>query len=372
MAGMDRTAGRWAGPVKKAGKSAIRTLLIVAIFVGAGAAVYAERSTIGHGIHNVGSLRWGWVAAASLAEMVSMLAMALLYQTLLRASQARLTVIWVFASSYIANAISMSVPVIGAGMASRQAYQQFRQGGADPAAASLALTLAGVVSTVTFAPIVTAAALLSGNPAASVGGLLIAIVMVAGTLAVAVEMRSERGRARLLRFITVTLRGMQRITRHPRGVAGVLAQTVLTSIQRMRLGGSTLALAVLWGLVNWLADTACLAFALQAAGITSLSVSKILLVWTAGAGAASLSPTPAGIGAVEVAMVAALAAAGVKGSHAVTAVLVYRAMTLKFGVTLWALIYHYLHGRRQRIRPGREEPAAERVDLRSTRDGRTQ
>ncbi len=143
MAGMDRTAGRWAGPVKKAGKSAIRTLLIVAIFVGAGAAVYAERSTIGHGIHNVGSLRWGWVAAASL---------------------------------------------------------------------------------------------LSGNPAASVGGLLIAIVMVAGTLVVAVEMRSERGRARLLRFITVALRGMRRITRHPKGEAGVLAQTVLTSIQRMRLG----------------------------------------------------------------------------------------------------------------------------------------
>ncbi len=126
---------------------------------------------------------------------------------------------------------------------------------------------------------------------------------------------------------------------------------------------------MLSGLVNWLADTACLAFALQAAGITNLSVGKILLVWTAGAGAASLSPTPAGIGAVEIAMVAALAAAGVKGSHAVTAVLVYRAMTLKFGVTLWALIYHYLHGRRQRAGKDR---ALSRVDLRSARDGRTQ
>ena len=81
-----------------------------------------------------------------------MLALALLYRALLEASRARLTVTWILATSYTANAISVAVPVIGAGMASRQAYRQFREGGADPAAASLALTLAGVVSTVTFSP----------------------------------------------------------------------------------------------------------------------------------------------------------------------------------------------------------------------------
>ena len=64
--------------------------------------------------------------------------------------------------------------------------------------------------------------------------------------------------------------------------------------------------------------------------------------------AASLSPTPAGIGAVEVAMVAALTAVGVNGSHAITAVLVYRAISLKGAVTIWALLYRYVHQRRQR------------------------
>jgi putative heme transporter len=333
--------------VKKTGTSAIRTLLIAAICVGAAAAVYAERSTIGDGLHNVRNLNWAWVAAASLAEVLSMLAMALLYQALLRANYARLTVTWILTSSYVANGISVAVPLIGSGMASRQAYRQFREGGADPAAASLTLTLAGIVSTVTLAPVVTAAAVLSGNPAASVGGLLVAAAMLAAAATVAVEMRSERGKARLGRLIAVALRCSQRVIRRPKEEAHTLAEAVLASIQRMRLGAPTLTRALLWGLVNWLADVACLAFAMQAAGITGLSAGKILLVWTAGTGAASLSPTPAGIGAVEVAMAAALTAAGVTGSHAITAILVYRAISLKGGGTIWALLYHHVRQRGQ-------------------------
>ena len=336
--------------MKKTWTSAVRTLAIVAIFLGAAAAVYSQRSTIGHGIGDVRYLDWVWVAAASLVEMLSMLALALLYRVLLQASQARLTVTWILASSYTANAISSAVPVIGSGLASRQAYRQFREGGADPAAASLSLTLAGIVSTVTLATVVTAAAVLSGNPAASAGGLLAAAAMLAAAVTVAVELRSEKGRARLERLIVFFLRCSQRVIRRPKGEAQAVAEAVLASVQRLQLGTSTLARALLWGLVNWWADVACLAFALRATGITGLSVGKILLVWTAGAGAASFSPTPAGIGAVEVAMVAALAAAGVRGSHAVTAVLVYRAISLKGAVTIWALLYRYFYQRGRRTR----------------------
>jgi uncharacterized membrane protein YbhN (UPF0104 family) len=165
-------ADRSASPVKKTRTSTVRALAIIAICVGAAAAINSQRSAIGEGFHNIGDLDWAWVAAASLVEVLSMLALALLYRALLQASQARLTVTWILASSYTANAISTAVPVIGSGMASSQAYRQFREGGADPAAASLTLTLAGIVSTVTLATVVTAAAVLSGNPAASAGGLL--------------------------------------------------------------------------------------------------------------------------------------------------------------------------------------------------------
>ena len=63
---------------------------------------------------------------------------------------------------------------------------------------------------------------------------------------------------------------------------------------------------------------------------------KILLARTLGTGAATLCLTPAGIGPVEVAMAAAMTAAGAEGSHVVTAILVYRAISPKGAVTIWA------------------------------------
>jgi uncharacterized membrane protein YbhN (UPF0104 family) len=232
---------RSASPVKKTRASWVRALVIIVIFVGAAAAVFSQRSSIGEGLHNIRSLNWAWVLAASLIEVLSMLALALLYRALLEASRGRLTVTWILFTSYTANAISVAVPVIGAGMASRQAYRQFREGGADPAAASLALTLAAVVSTVTLATVVTAAAVLSGNPAASASGLLAAIALLGAAAAVAVELRSEKGRTRLLRLVSFALRCSQRVIRRPKGQAEILAQAVLASIQGMHLTARTVA-----------------------------------------------------------------------------------------------------------------------------------
>ncbi len=55
----------------------------------------------------VRNLAWDWAAAASLFEVLSMPALALLYQALLQANQARLTMTWILAASYTANAISV-------------------------------------------------------------------------------------------------------------------------------------------------------------------------------------------------------------------------------------------------------------------------
>ena len=164
------------------------------------------------------------------------------------------------------------MPVIGSPMASREAYRQFREGGADPAAASLTLTLAGIISTVTLATVATAAAVLSGSPAAAAGGLLAAIAMLAAAAAVAVELRSEKGRARLVRLIGMSLRCSQRVIRRPKGDADTLARAVLASVQRLQLGTFTLIRVLVSGLVNWWADVACLAFAGKCARRGSLPV----------------------------------------------------------------------------------------------------
>jgi uncharacterized membrane protein YbhN (UPF0104 family) len=163
----------------------------VAVALGVVVAIYAERSTIAKGIHNIGTLNWAWVAAASLVEVLSMVALALLYRELLRANGARLSVTWILAASYTANALSIAVPVIGSGMAGRLAYRRFREGGVNAGAASLTLTVAGIVSTVTLASVVTLSALLSGNPAAAASGLVSAAAMVTAAAAIALVGRAS-------------------------------------------------------------------------------------------------------------------------------------------------------------------------------------
>ena len=63
--------------------------MIAAIAVGGAIAVYSERSSIDCGLGHVGHLDWMWVLAASLSELLSMLALALLYRGLIQASGAR-------------------------------------------------------------------------------------------------------------------------------------------------------------------------------------------------------------------------------------------------------------------------------------------
>jgi uncharacterized protein (TIRG00374 family) len=72
------------------------------------------------------------------------------------------------------------------------------------------------------------------------------------------------------------------------------------------------------------------------------------LVWSAGIGAGSFSPTPGGLGVVDVTMTAALVAAGVRAPAAVAAVLLYRIITFKVVVTTVWMVYRSVSERRKR------------------------
>lgn len=177
--------------------AAVRAAVIVAIVAGSASAVYAERSTISSGLASFRQSNLGWVVAGFGAECVSMAAFALLQQRLLRAAGTALTYGSLLATVYTSTAITLAVPVAGSGMATAYAQRQFRAHGADTAMAGLALLIAGVVSTVAFAVIAAVGAVLSGNPAAALAGLLISAccAVVAGLMVTVLH--SPRGRARL-------------------------------------------------------------------------------------------------------------------------------------------------------------------------------
>jgi hypothetical protein len=306
----------------------------IAVAAGAGWAIYRERATLGEGLRVLSAhTELGWVVACIGVQCLSMVFFALLQQRLLTAGGARLTAPWLVSTAYLANAVAVGVPVIGSGMAAAYAYHQLRERRVDPVIAKAALALAGVVSTVTFAFVVVLGALLSGSPAAAVGALgslLTGLVILAAVL---VALRSPAGRARLQRLVARLLSAGQRVLRRSRGDPAQVTQDAMDRLSLFRLSPQTVGLAFTWGLLNSAADACCLILAVKAIGVP-VPWGGVLLAWSAGQGAGSFSPTPGGIGVVEVTMTAALAAAGLRPADALAAVLLYRLVAFKMIITL--------------------------------------
>jgi putative heme transporter len=355
-----RTCGRLAGATRAA-----RLMAVGVILAGCAVALYAEWPTISEGASVFRHPALPWVAAGIGAEYVSMAAFALLQQQLLRARDTRLTLGTLLAISYTGNAITGAVPVAGSGLALAYTHRQFRARGADPALVSLALVVAGVISAVAFAAIVAVGAIVTGNPAAAVFGLVTSAASAAGVACLVIILRSPRGRARLQPVLAAALRLGQRTVRRPSGDAARLSAAVLQQLSSARLGTSAIALAFAWALVNWGADALCLAAAIAAARV-AVPWSRLLLAWSAGSAAGSLSPTPFGLGVVDVALIAALHEAGLHTGDAVGAVLLYRVITFKILVTLIWAASQYVRDRTARREhlagephlPGSNPPAA--------------
>jgi putative heme transporter len=325
----------------------VRAAAIAAIIAGSAIALYAERATIASGVASFRQSNLGWVMAGFAAECVSMAAFALLQQRLLLAAGTRLTVGPLLAIAYTSNAITLAVPVAGSGLATAYSQRRFRGRGADTAAVSLALLIAGVISTVAFAVVVAVGAVASGNPAAAILGLLTSLGCAAAAALIVVILHSPRGRARLRRPAGRVIRLVQRVAHRPAGDAAAIAARALERLGSFNLGLATIGSAFGWALINWVADVACLAAAIAAIGV-AVPWGKLLLIWSAGAAAASFSPTPYGLGVVDIALIAALRGAGLASPDAVGAVLLYRIITFKILVTLLWIGYRNLTDHRRR------------------------
>lgn len=315
---------------------AVRTARLIAIGVilaGCAVALYAEWPTVTEGTSVFRHAALPWVAAGIGAECVSMAAFALLQRQLLRTGDTRLTLGTLIAISYTGNAITGAVPVAGSGLAMAYSQRQFRAHGADPARVGVALAVAGVISAVAFAGIVAVAAVLTGNPAAAVLGLVTSTATAAAVACLVIILHSPRGRARLQPVVAAALRLAQRTVRRPAGDPADLSAAALRRLSSVRLSTSALTLSFAWALLNWSADALCLAAAIAAARV-AVPWSRLLLAWSAASAAGSFSPTPFGLGVVDVALIVALHGAGIRAGDAVGAVLLYRVITFKILVTL--------------------------------------
>lgn len=339
------------GMLRRGWVGVAQLVAVAVILIGAAAAIYGERATLRQGLDFFPHLRGGWVLAAAGAEFLSMMAFGQLERVLLQAAGARLTLRSVLATASNANAIAISVPVAGSGIATAYAIRDFRRAGADVGQASVVLTLAGVLSTVTFAILAALGAALSGNTAAALLGLAGSVACAGVAVALVMSLRFPRFRARLVTLADQVVRIVRRVTRgRPRRDVAAQISSALERAGDLRLSSLALAQAFAYAMVNWVADICCLSCAVHAVGV-ALPVTKILLIWSAGAGAASLSPVPGGIGIVDIVLIAAFAGAGVPTAAAVAATLLYRLLSFKICGTMAWFAYHAWQRRRAAAAP---------------------
>jgi putative heme transporter len=323
-----------------------QVVAVAVIAAGALAAIYAERSTVADGFVALRHVRVGWLVAGASVELASMVALAQLERSLLRSVGASHTLRSVLATAYSSNAISVSVPIIGSSIATGYAYRDFRRAGARPEHVSVALTVAGVFSTVAFMVIAATGALITGNPAAATLSLVACFLLAAAVTAIVVAMRFPRARSWLVDRVSSVLQVSKHVVGRPKGEPRSVVTGAVDRVSALRLGYRSSAGAFGWALINWLADVACLVCAIKAVG-EPVPWAAILIVWTAGIGAASFSPVPAGLGVVDIVLITALATAGLHGKYAIAAALVYRCISLKFLVTAAWLFYHHMVARRR-------------------------
>jgi uncharacterized protein (TIRG00374 family) len=333
-----------------------RRVLNISIVVGSLAwlawLVDSEHQELGRAIGGLGHARAGLIFAAYACERVSIVSLGRMQRRLLRAGNHRLTLSSVLGIVIAGTALSVSVPIAGAGLSAAFSYREFERHQVSHHAAAFALAVSGVLSTLSLMVIAAGGALVSGNAVAAAFGLLGAAAIAAGIAGVLLALRIPACQRFAERLAIGVVRLAQRLRRRS-GSATQPEQVVAETRARLaalHLSRTDWAAVVGLAFLNWLGDAACLTLSLRAAGLP-IPFRQILLVWAAGQAAGSLGLTPGGVGIVEVALIAALTGAGEPAAGSTVAVLIYRLISLWLVLLVGWIAFIVLRSRRSRRPP---------------------
>jgi uncharacterized protein (TIRG00374 family) len=298
--------------------------LTVAVVALLGAELVLAAPTLKGALTALGGAQPWWIAVAAIAEAMSMDLFARMRRRLLSAAGVRVRMRDALAAAYVADAVHLTVPG-GAAFSTAYAYRWMRDRGAGAAAITWTLVTGGLISTCALAALAVAGSLLV-HAASGLPTLVLDAVLVVGLVVGARRFRRRPDLAlvagrRLLAWRNALLR--RRPTQGDDALERLLGQ-----LRLVRPGARDWTAAGTYGVGNWVFDGACLAAAAAAVGTPGLSVSVVLIAYTAGMAASGLSLLPGGIGVVEPAMVLAMVAGGVPAAAALPAVLLFRLISL--------------------------------------------
>jgi uncharacterized protein (TIRG00374 family) len=325
------------------------------------AAAAAENSDVAGSLKVLAHLRWTWLAAGIALEAISVAAFAAMFRQLLKASRARPQRSKMVVTVYAANAMSVSVPLAGPGLAAAYLFRRFTRFGAGAVGAGWTLLAGGVISITAWVVVLAVGGLASGHTVAlaiTVPALTFAVA-VAATIVVAA--RYLRVRRVMESFLAQALTLGARLLRWPATDPKLALRAWAQRFGALRLPTADWALALGDSLLNWFADAAVLAFCIIAVG-ARVPWHDLLLVYAAGVSAQSLSLTPGGLAITEGAISLALVASGMHVRQAVAAAVLYRLISFWLNAALGWLILLFLQARRPAAQPVPEpalEPSAE-------------
>jgi uncharacterized membrane protein YbhN (UPF0104 family) len=286
--------------------------------------------------------RFGWLAAAVLAEVAAMGAYARMQRRLLRSAGVRVPIHRHIALAYAAHSLSATLPG-GPAFSTRFNYQQMRRFGATPAVASWCIALSGLLSAAGLA-IVTAGGTLS---ASGVPDWRTFAELAAVLLLLTFGTRYLAGHpAKLERAARLVLTGYNRLRRR------AADQDIRQRLDRVRAFVAQLRAASLTpghataaaahAVLNWLFDAACLWMCFQAVSGTSVRTTQVLLAFCAGMAAGTITIIPGGLGIIDGALILGLVAGGAGTATAISAVVLYRLISFGFvagtGWITWLVI----------------------------------
>jgi uncharacterized protein (TIRG00374 family) len=334
--------------------SAAVAVAVVGLLIAAAA---AENSDVAGSLKVLAHLRWTWIGAGLVLEVISVAAFAAMFRELLKAGRVKPRWSQTLVTVYAANAMSVSVPLVGPGLAAAYLFRRFARLGAGAVVAGWTLLAGGVISTAAWGVVLAAGGLASGHTVAlaiTVPALVLAVAVAAATVA---AVRYPRVRRVLENLLIQVLTQGARLLRWPATDPRLALRAWARRFGALRLPTSNWALSFGYSLLNWFADATVLTVCIAAVGVR-VPWHDLLLVYAAGVGAQGLSLTPGGLAITEGAISLALVASGVHVRQAVAAAVLYRLSSFWFNAAIGWLTLLFLQARRPAAHPV-PEPALE-------------
>ncbi len=324
----------------------IRYVLGVALGVGVLLLLLGKRGELVAASHQLRQADARWMAAAVLAETLSLWTFAYLQHRVLHLSGASVPLPALYLLSLANDAIANSVPGEPA-ISSAYRYRFYRRHNATGASAGwtiFTILIAQAIGMSLLLLVGVVVALAASARARETGVTLAGLVIVAGSGAILIR------RDLVLRLASGLVRALQRVTGHPRGSIGARVESTLARMREIPLStGATIGIVVLATGV-WGGDFLCLLCSFGAVH-AAVPWAGVLLAYGVAQVAGAFPVVPGGIGIVEGSLAVILAAYGADRVSAVAAALAYRIVSFWLAIAVgWISVAVIAHQARRRSR----------------------